>query len=326
MKKRILSMLLIMTFTMVFFSGCGSSTKDQASSEKEKFKVGIAFSWVGMNAFMSKISTDLKEAVENDPNMELVFFDAKMDPVVQAGQFDDLINKDVDVILSAAVDGATLVPSVKKAKDAGIPVIMFISVVPEEGFQYLAMDGSYDEYGENGEGIIGAQQLAAAIDGKGKVVEITGDPSTQVALVRSKAFQKELSKYTDIELVDTQNGAWIKANAQTIAENMINKYSDLAGIYCASGEMAEGVLEAIKSAGLTGKIKVASSSSTPGSYDAIKAGELVNSTYENPSELAVHVFELTKKVQNGESYEFDQRLDSFAVTKENIDEVERPEY
>ncbi len=324
MKKRLLSMLLVLTITMVLFAGCGSSS-DSTTSEDDVLKVGVAFSWVGMNAFMTRISTDIQTYVEEDPNMELTFFDAKMDPVVQASQFDELINKDVDVILSCAVDGSTLIPSVKKAQEAGIKVIMFLSIVPEEGLEYLDMYTAYLEDGENGIGRIGARMLAEAVGDEGQVVEIYGNPSTQVALDRSAAFQDEIAKFSDIELVDSQNGEWIKASAQNVTENMINKYPGLKGIYTASDEMAEGAVEAIKNAGLSEQIVVASSSISPTGYDLVKSGDLYCTDIQSPMELAAKVYELTQMIQNGEEgYEKDQRIVAPQLTQDNIDEVERP--
>src|SRR5216684_1623776 len=52
------------------------------------------------------------------------YFDPALDPLKQVSMIEDCISRKPDVIAVNAVDPAAVVPVLKKAHDAGIPVIM----------------------------------------------------------------------------------------------------------------------------------------------------------------------------------------------------------
>src|SRR5512133_3860622 len=104
---------------------------------------------------------------------KVTYFDPAFDPQKQASQIEDCIAQKPNVILVNAVDPTAVIASLKKAKDAGIPVIMHNADTTEEGHQYTRAyvgSQSYDQ------GYAVGKMMATQLGGKGKVVVIIGKP------------------------------------------------------------------------------------------------------------------------------------------------------
>src|SRR5262249_53576991 len=65
-----------------------------------------------------------------------VYLDPAYDPQKQITMIEDLISQKVDVIAVNAVDPDAIIPALKAANDAGIPVVMHNADVSDAGHQY----------------------------------------------------------------------------------------------------------------------------------------------------------------------------------------------
>lgn len=140
---------------------------------------------------------------------------------------------------------------VKKAMDAGIPVITVDADLPDSG--RLAFVGT----GNINAGKMGGDKLAELIGKKGKVALMT-KPGQSNLEQRIQGYKEALAKYPDIEIVqiaDTQSDPVVGAQA---ASALIQKYPDLAGIACVEAAGGSGAATAVKEANLAGKIKIIS--------------------------------------------------------------------
>ena len=67
---------------------------------------------------------------------KITYFDPAMDPQKQASMIEDCIARKPGVIAVNAVDPAAVVPGLKKAAEAGIPVVMQNADTNEQGHAY----------------------------------------------------------------------------------------------------------------------------------------------------------------------------------------------
>ena len=94
------------------------------------------------------------------------------------------------MIVVNAVDPAAVVQVLKKASEAGIPVVMQNADTNKEGHQYTKTfvgSQSYDQ------GYAVGQMIVKATGGKGKMVMITGKPG-QFDVVQRRRCQKGLRR------------------------------------------------------------------------------------------------------------------------------------
>ena len=89
-------------------------------------------------------------------NFKVTVFDPAFDPQKQLSQIEDCVSSKVDAIAVTAVDQAAIVLDLKKAYDAGIPVITVGADTNAEGRKYTVsfIAPSFQEEGRNEGGMI----------------------------------------------------------------------------------------------------------------------------------------------------------------------------
>ena len=116
--------------------------------------------------------------------VELVILDPAFDPQKQVSMIDNLIAQGVDALLVNAVDPAAVVPSLKKASEAGIPVIMNNADTNEEGHQYTETFVTTDTYGQ---GRAVGEAIKAVMEPNSKMAIISGKRDSLASRSASRA-------------------------------------------------------------------------------------------------------------------------------------------
>jgi TMAO reductase system protein TorT len=188
----------------------------------------------------------------------------------QISQIQDLIQRKVDAIIVGATNGEAVAPIVDRAARQGIPVVG-LSSPPQTS--HLVSTVSADHYDM---GRLQAECLSKAIGGKGNVAMMAGPSGQAWADLRARGFKETLAKdapairvIAESRLADNRNAAL------TVAEDWVQRFPDLNGVYAATDDMAAGVISAFKAAGRLKDIKVSASNLSPTAQDLLRRGELV---------------------------------------------------
>ena len=230
-------------------------------------------------------------------NLNVVALDANNDPARQAAQAEDLIGKGVAVLCFWPVDAKAIVPSVRKAYDAGIPLVCTNTWTEPSALNYFKgfVGASMIE-----EGVIAAQLMAEALHGKGKIAVIEGNPGQDATYWRSTAFMDELNRIApDIKILDRQTARWDRARATAVAENFLTTYPDLNAIMAQDDNMAMGALQAIKAAGKSNVVRLISICASKEGLEAIRDGEIYGSSTQSPSFEGIYTARVIRDVANG---------------------------
>lgn len=304
-----------------------STGNAQSSSDAtDEIVVGFAQLEVSNDLFQSKLSKDLQKLVDGSDNVKGFFLDAMYDPVEQNIQIEDLIQRKVEVIAVIPVNGESVVPAVKKAYEAGIKVISYNTNVAESGHKYVTSTVGQDNVKM---GNIAGEVMIEALRGKGKVVEITGAPGFPITTEFSGGFHDVVNNNSDIEILESQPGDWQRDKSRQVMENFITKYGDeIKGVYVGSDPQAFGAIDAIKAAGLEGKIKVVTASVFPDGFELLASGDLsyYGGTLSSPPNMAKLVYEATLKIAAGEEVPYEQFVDLVKLTPETVKEHEKPDW
>jgi ribose transport system substrate-binding protein len=116
---------------------------------------------------------------------------------------------------------------------------------------------------------------------KGKIIALQGLLANTPAQERFEGLQNELKKYPGVQLVQWEAADWDRTKAYNDTKAMLVAHPDVSGVWCANDDMAMGAIQALKEAGLAGKVKVTGTDGIPEMFDAIKAGTAV-ATVMNP--------------------------------------------
>ncbi len=230
-------------------------------------------------------------------NLNVIALDANNDPARQAAQAEDLIGKGVAVLCFWPVDAKAIVPSVRKAYEAGIPLVCTNTWTEPSALNYFKgfVGASMIE-----EGIIAAQLMSEALTGKGKVAIIEGNPGQDATYWRSTAFIDELKRIAPgIQVLDRQTARWDRARATAVAENFLTTYADLNAIMAQDDNMAMGALQAIKAAGKSAVVRLISINASKEGLEAIRDGEIYGSCTQSPTFEGIYTARVIRDVANG---------------------------
>jgi ribose transport system substrate-binding protein len=118
-----------------------------------------------------------------------------------------------------------------------------------------------------------ADKMGALINGTGNVLVMEGVPGQATSDNRTKAAMDELkAKFPNI-VAEKSVTNWLFDQGRTVTEDYITKWGDkLKAIISVGGNQAEGAVEAVKAAGLTGKVLINGFDVQSPQYDAVNNG------------------------------------------------------
>lgn len=195
-------------------------------------------------------------------------FDAGFDQNKQISQIQDaIVSKKFDAFVITPVNGAVLVQPTEQAIAAGIKVVsIFNDIGPKldsikrqvKGIssvigQRLSVNGAY-----LGRWIV----KACGTRNPCNVAYMPGSFKQATELIRLHALQKIVNSHPNIKMVQTAEGGYTAAPALKAASDVLTAHPDL-NVFATSGDqMMTGILQAVKNAGLSGKIKLIGNGTT----------------------------------------------------------------
>ncbi|MBJ3778782.1 sugar ABC transporter substrate-binding protein [Acuticoccus mangrovi] len=284
--------------------------------------IGITQNNVGVDSYQTTYERAFIEAADADPDVETVVLDAGGDVARQIGQIQDLIQQKVDAIIIWPTNGQAVVPAVRQADRAGIPVVITNSQIAEAGFDFIK---SFSGPNNIVQGEYSAQMMCDALGGKGQIVQISGQPGYTTAIERQKGFEDELAKSCPgVTIMETQPGDWNREKSQRVMENFLTKYDNIDGVYSGDDNMGVGALNAAKASGRADGMVFIGATNFAVGYEAMGRGEYWGSVYQSPVEDAKNALATAKAIVEGEEVPFLNYFDTPKITKDNMSEFEKP--
>jgi len=280
--SRVLSVLLCVLMI-------GSMVASTASAAAPK--IGLAVSTLNNPFFVDLRDGALEEAKK--AGLSITVADAQNDPNRQLSQVENFIEQGVSIILVNPCDSTAIVPAIKAANRAKIPVITVDRGA--DGGEVVCHIASDNVQG----GQMAGEFLAKLIGNKGKVVELEGIPGTSAARDRGKGFNEVMKKYPNIKIVARQEAGFDRAKGMTVMENILQAQPEIDGIFCHNDEMALGALRAIEAAGRLSAIKIVGFDATDDAVKSVKDGKMVATVAQKPRVMGSMAVETAKQVLDG---------------------------
>jgi D-xylose transport system substrate-binding protein len=264
---------------------------------------------------------------------DVLYLNAEQDAAKQLRQMQQMIDDKVDVILVDAVDSVSIAKGVRKAKEAGIPVIAYDRLAQGPIDAYISFDNE----------LVGETQGKALVAALGsntaskKIIMMNGSVTDPNAAQFKKGAESELKdKVIVASEYDTKD--WNPANAKVNMEKSIQAVglSNIAGVYAANDGIAGAVIDVFKSAGVSKVPPVTGQDSELIAVQRIIKGDQYMSVYKSYPEEANAAAEMAVARVQGRTIEFDaltrdkvssptnkdvpsQLVPVVALTKENIE-------
>lgn len=239
----------------------GLAIFSQATLAKE-YKIGASL-LTQQHPFYIELADAMKAEAKKD-DVVLNISIANQDLNKQLSDVEDFITKKVDAIIISPVDSKGVQAAIIKAEKAGIPVITVD--VAAEGVPVVTHVAT-DNYAG---GVEAGKLMGKLLNGKGKVA-IIDYPALQSVVARVEGFKKGLADTPDVKVVAIQTGI-TRAEALTVAQNMMQAHPDLNGLFGFGDDAALAAVIAAKSA-RNDNIKIIGFDGMKEARDAVDSGK-----------------------------------------------------
>ncbi len=230
---------------------------------------------------------------------------------------EDVMARQPDAILLAALDANALVLPVEEATSRDIKIATFDSGVNSDIPKSFIATNNVKAGGD------AAMALGKMLGGKGKVGIIAHVAGTQSAIERSEGFINAMKQYyPEILLLDVQysDGDPQKSMDKTI--DMYRANPDLAGVYATNEGATLGVGNAIDSLNLSGKVLVMGFDSTEGIISFLKSGTIQGFVVQDAYQIGYQGLKTLYSVLEGKEVPAVIDIPVKVITASNIDSPE----
>lgn len=314
MKAKKLAAMLIAGIMVFSVAGCGAATVEgEAPAAKETEQaapaeqpaaeaaeetaeeqttggsVGLSVSTLNNPFFVTLVEG--AQAAADAQGIDLIVVDAGDDSAKQASDIEDLLSKNISVLIVNPVDSDAVAPSVEDAVAKDVKVIAV-----DRAVNGVEVDCSIAS--DNVAGAKMATEYLLELVGEGaKVAELQGVPGASATVDRGEGFHQVADEKLDV--VSSQTANFNRSEGMTVMENMLQANPDIKGVFAHNDEMALGAVEAA-----TDKdIVIVGFDATDDALAAVKEGKMAATVAQQPDLMGKTAVECAQKLLNGETVE-----------------------
>ena len=251
-------------------SPSGSSAPVTVSSG-EKISIALLPKKKGI-AYFSSCAKGAEEAAKELGDIELTY-DGPTDgsPEKAAEMIEKWTLKGVKAIAVSPNDPKVLAPAMKAAKEKGIKVITWDADGDKDSRDWFVNQATAEQIGN---ALVDTMAKDSGAKGKFAIITATLTAANQNEWI--KYMKERLKKYPGMTLIATKPSNEDQKLAFSTAQDLMKAYPDLKGIWGVSSVSFPGAAEAVKQAGMNGKVFV-TGLSTPNDMKAYVKGGTVKS-------------------------------------------------
>jgi len=290
LKKTLFLAVTIMAMATMIIS-CGPPAKP---------KIGLSFSdfaterWPRERDNMTKI---LKAA-----GYDVLVQEANHDAKLQNDQVKNMVTQGAKIIIAVAEDGDSLATAVDEVAKKGVKVIAYDRLIKTPNIAAYVSFDNVDVGRNQAKGVLAAMKQPP----KGNVVLLGGSPTDNNAhLFRAGQMEilQPLIDKGDIKVVaDQWVENWDAANAKKLMENILTAtHKKFDAVVASNDGTALGALEAMRVAGLAGKVPISGQDATEAGCNSIVRGELTVSVFKDDRLLTPLACDLAVKIAKKET-------------------------
>ena len=271
----------------------------------------IGVSQCSDDLWRQKVNREIKIGQYQYKNVDVVFTSADNNGLQQARQIDSLVKTKVDLLVVAPSDVKTVAPAIERAYRAGIPVILYDRMI--ESTHYTAYIGT-DNVAIGKEV---ADYLAHQLQGRGTVVEITGERGSTPVADRHRGFMQGMKAFPQIQVV-TLEGDWNLAGAKKLMRQYMDAGKPVDAVFGHNDAGAWGAQQAAKEKNRDKQMLFVGIDGLPGEnqgVDLVDKG-VMTASYIYPTKGEA-IVPLAMNILQGKPYKRMNYFQSALVTAEN---------
>jgi ribose transport system substrate-binding protein len=305
-------MLVSVAVAAVAFSG-------SAIAAGKKVTIGYDNYFMG-NSWSVQLAAEFKAEAEKDKDrVNVVYVESAGDTQKQIANIEDLTTKKVDAIITTPTSPTALIPALKKARAAGIKVILLASTIKSQDYDALV---TVDDVAF---GKTGAEWLVKQLKGKGDIIALNGIPGISVSDDRFKGAKEVFDKFPGIKIVAAVNASWDYAQGKQAVSNLLAANPKIDGVWSQGGAMTLGAIDAFQAAQrplppMTGE----DNNGYLKRWKALESKGFDSIAVAKPTWLGSESLRVALDLLDGKTVERNMVLPVPTITKANLDQYVRP--
>ena len=302
---------LVLAALMLAAAGCGVIE----NTDRSAYVLGYSTPSM-QNSFWITVATAMKQKAD-ELGVSLSIRDAASDTAQQASDIEDLVEQRVDVLLVTPYDSLSLASALKRANEAGIPIIVVDIGIndPEVTYDSLIITDNYA-----GGRIAGEWLVSYFRDNRIEnptVATIEAQLGAENARARHNGFI-DVMEENDINVVLGRSANSLRDEAMEVMEDFLQAYPELTAVFAECDDMALGALQAVKQA--KASTVIVGYDGNIAACEQIKAGSNLKADIDQkPAEMGELAVQMAVDLMNGMVLEKMVTITPELITPDNVD-------
>ena len=294
--------LIIYVAIIVLLTGC--------AQQPRKYVIGV--SQCSEDTWRDKLNDELKMGEYLNDSLIVKLASSNDDNVLQNKQVNQFIDEGVDLLIVSPNQLSAISKAVERAYDKGIPVILYDRKTNSD--KYTAFIGCDNYTIGKSMGTFIAQQL----QGKGRIVEISGLEGSSPALERHRGFMDAIKPYPGLQVVASEGGNWKEEGGIRAMKRILKQTQDFDYVFAHNDCLAWGAYVAARQMRVKRNYKytgVDGLATEGGGLELVRDG-IFEASYLYPTK-GDEVIALAMKILKHQPYERDNYLSTSIITQAN---------
>ena len=294
--------LIIYVAIIVLLTGC--------AQQPRKYVIGV--SQCSEDTWRDKLNDELKMGEYLNDSLIVKLASSNDDNMLQNKQVNQFIDEGVDLLIVSPNQLSAISKSVERAYDKGIPVILYDRKTNSD--KYTAFIGCDNYTIGKSMGTFIAQQL----QGKGRIVEISGLEGSSPALERHRGFMDAIKPYPGLQVVASEGGNWKEEGGIQAMKRILKQTQDFDYVFAHNDRLAWGAYVAARQMRVKRNYKytgVDGMATEGGGLELVRDG-IFEASYLYPTK-GDEVIALAMKILKHQPYERDNYLSTSIITQAN---------
>jgi len=321
--RKILFLILVLVILIILVTSFNFKTITASSNidTKKPIRVGVLL-YNFEDVYFSLLRKNLESIQkENENKVEFVFFDGKTNAATQHQVIDNMISDSFDLLLLNIVEPRESVVEdiINKAKLKNIPVVFFISTIPNLDILKTYPKAAYIFSDFKELPILEGQIIVDAWNKDKGSIDKNGDNKLQYIMLKgraSSALSDTRTKYAieainnagiQTEELETVVTNWNRQIARDAITSLFLQYGpDIEAIITNDDSLAIGAIEALQKYGYnlgnkSKTIAVVGIDALPEVQELIRKGYMLGSVFHNPRTEAEAIYNIGMNLANGKN-------------------------
>ena len=286
------------------FLGCGGSADTPQPTAASRGTICVSL--LALDNPFFKVIGDAIAAEAAEQGFQATVVSADKDVARQGNQIKDFIVKKAAAIVLSPCDSKSIVPVIREANAAGIPVFTVDTPCNERGVTIATQVATDNEGGgrEAGQAMIEALNT----DGRpaGGKIAVLHFKQAESCQLRVKGFRAAIDAHNatapaKIEIVTELESNAAKDVGFKAMEDALQAFPDLRGVFAINDPAALGARAALEKAGKTEQIVIVGFDGQPEGRQAIRDGKIYADPIQFPDKMGVQIVEAIVRWSRGET-------------------------